>query len=454
MRPVAEPGFAFRDAAGKVVDCGPVEEVPLPADIPFADYSDYDFSRYRNPRAVSMVLSRGCINRCSYCSEAPSFLRFRAYSAGQVFAEIEHHWRTSGCQKPMRIYFNDSLLNGDVGELEALADLLLAHRSRMPIEYGGMMFVRDQLSDALIDKLARSGMSEVLFGLESGSEETLRRMRKKFSLSTAERVFRRFHEAGVSVTVSVIFGHPGESEREFYRSLSFLRRNAENVDWFLLNCLGLYGDCDITRHPEKYGVDVQTLSPTEWVSDEGRNTAEVRKHRQHIARMLLGPKVCDLGGFGLDGETFYDPATPLRLKIAQLNEELQECYQQQAESLKIKSFVSPSSRGSVGWLDAVREEDGNWQATGWARDPRGLEPAKQVILVNQNRKILSLGRVNRMRKDVQQALNCKQMLHSGWEVSFHRCRLDEGRNIIKAFVYLPEEEKAYQLEGEFTVAGR
>jgi anaerobic magnesium-protoporphyrin IX monomethyl ester cyclase len=307
LRPVAEPGFAFRGPDGNVIDGGLIEEVPLPAQIPFADYSDYDFRRYQNPRALTMVLSRGCINRCSYCSEAPSFLRFRAYGAEQVFAEIEHHWQRSGCQKPMKIYFNDSLLDGSVEELEKLADLLLAHRSRMAVEYGGMMFVRDQLRDELIDKLARSGMTEVLFGLESGSEEVLRRMRKKFSLATAERVFRRFHEAGVFVTVSVIFGHPGESEAEFYRSLSFLRRNAVNVDSFLLNYLGLYGDCDITRHPEKYGVDAGKMSPVEWVADEGRNTFEVRKYRQHVARMLLGPKVCDIGGFALDGSEFYDP---------------------------------------------------------------------------------------------------------------------------------------------------
>lgn len=311
-QPVAEPGFAFRNAAGEIVDCGAIQEIPQPAQIPFADYSDYDFRRYENPRAVTMVLSRGCINRCSYCSEAPSFLRYRAYPAENVFAEIEHHWRNSNVQRPLKIYFNDSLLDGDVQELEKLADLLIAHRDRMQVEYGGMMFVRDQLTDELIDKLARSGMSEVLFGLESGSEEVLRRMRKKFSLQTAERVFRRFHQAGVAVTVSVIFGHPGETEVEFYRSLDFLRRNAKHVNSFLLNHLGLYGDCDITRHPEKYGVDAQTVSPIEWVSDEGRNTFEVRVHRQHIAHMLLRPKVCDIGGFQVGGEEFHDPFAAIK----------------------------------------------------------------------------------------------------------------------------------------------
>ena len=116
-----------------------------------------------------------------------------------------------------------------------------------------MMFVREELTDELVGKLAQSGLVEVFFGLESGSEAVLRRMRKRLRLDTARQVFRRFHERGVSVTASVIFGHPGETEAEFHKSLHFLRANADCVDRYLLNYLGLYGECDIHIHRAVWG---------------------------------------------------------------------------------------------------------------------------------------------------------------------------------------------------------
>lgn len=452
--PQPEPGFAFRGPDGAIIDCGLVKEIPSPAQVPFADYSDYDLNQYTNPRAITMAISRGCINRCSFCSEAPAFLRYRAYSAERVFAEIEHHWNATGRHKPMKIYFNDSLLDGDVEELEKLADLLLAARDRMPVEYGGMMFIRDHLSNELIGKLAMSGMTEVFFGLESGSEEVLRRMRKRLSLATAERVFEAAHNAGIAVTVSIIFGHPGETETEFYRSLSFLRRNAKNVNTFLINDLQLFGDCDITRKPEKYGVDRQTMSPIEWVGDDGRNTLDVRKQRQNIACTLLWPKVADIGGYRLDAKEFHDPMAGLKSEIAQLKSQVWDLYRQRIEKLDRKRILGPPRGGTVGWLDALNEADGGWRVSGWAKDPRSQVPPRDVILINQNQKVVSIGHVHQSRKDVEAALQSKDMLHSGWEVRIDRLQLDSGDNVIHAIVYVPEEEKAYRLNGEATVTVR
>jgi hypothetical protein len=297
----AEPGFLFRDEGGQIVDCGPLQEIPKPAEIPFADYAGYDFSPYIESQAITMELSRGCINRCSYCCEAPSFLRYRAYPAQRVFDEIAYHWDRVSLKKPMRIFFNDSLLNGNMRELERLADLLIAARDRIQVQWGGMMFIRDELTDAMADKLVAAGLNNVLFGLESGSPVVLEKMRKRFKLDTAEKVFQRFHQRGVAVVASVIFGHPGETEAEFYRSLNFLRANADNVDKFLLNYLGLYGDNDIRANPVKYGLDPATLSANDWVSDGGQNTFAIRNQRVNLARATLGAKVPDIGGFFEDG---------------------------------------------------------------------------------------------------------------------------------------------------------
>jgi hypothetical protein len=321
MKPQKEPGFAFRNAGGGIVDCGPIDRLPDLATVPFADYSDYDFGP-GGYRAITMALSRGCINRCSFCSESPLFSRFRAIPAERVFQELLHHAQTTNCGRPMQVAFCDSLINGEMAILEALADLLVAHRDVLQIRYGGPMFLRPGFSEELVRKLASSGLTEVMFGLESGSETVLKRMRKRIDLAGASQAFERFHRHKVVTTVSAMFGHPGETEAEFHTSLHYLRTNAHNIDRFLLGYLGLYGRCDISNHPQKYGIDPDTLSVNDWVGDEGRNTFAVRAARVNLARLALGEKVLDIGGFVGEESPLYDPATPHKARIAQLTEEL------------------------------------------------------------------------------------------------------------------------------------
>ncbi len=204
-----EPGFAFRGADGRVVDGGPLQEIPQPVDIPFADYSDFDFPSYQNPRAITMLLSRGCINRCSFCVEAAAFLRFRPYPAERVFAEMRHHAQRAGNRQPLHLFLNDSLLNGDIPQLERLAELLIAHRDEFRVTWGGMMFVREQMTDDLIEKLVRAGLTNVLFGLESGSPVVLARMHKAFRLETAERILASCRRHRLQITVHGHLWPPG-----------------------------------------------------------------------------------------------------------------------------------------------------------------------------------------------------------------------------------------------------
>lgn len=446
-----EPGFVFRGQAGEVVDGGPLQAVPMPSDIPFADYRDFDLAAYLNPRAVTMLLSRGCINRCSYCSEAPAFMRFRPYPAQRVFDEIRQHAQQVGAGQVLHLFLNDSLLNGDVVQLEALADLLIAHQDQLRVSWGGMMFIREQMTDALFAKLARSGLTNVLFGLESGSPAVLSRMRKRVRLDTAERVLASCHHHAIRTTVSVIFGHPGETEAEFHESLNFLRANACHVDLFLLNYLGLYGDCDILRHPERYAVDPATMGDAvHWVGDEGRNTFTIRNARVNLARLALGRKVGDIGGF-VDGDRpLYDPFQPFRDEVSQVSRERAEAYAACRRAVRVRRFM-PSRPGCVtGYFDELRQDKAGWTATGWARSPGNAStPAEAVILVDDRGKVLAFVPVREEREDVAAVLGHESLRRSGWRHLFPAAGAEPISSPVRAYAYDLDTGVATQLEGCF-----
>jgi radical SAM superfamily enzyme YgiQ (UPF0313 family) len=454
MQPSAEPGFVFRDPAGKIVDCGPIEQLPTAVDIPMADYSDYDFEQYLHPNEITLMLSRGCINRCSYCSESPAFRRFRAMPGEMLFAELVYHWERTNCRRPMKLLLNDSLINGNMRELERLAELLIEHRDTIQVEYGGMMFLRDELTDEVIDKLVRAGLKNVLFGLESGSEAVLKQMRKRFSLATAERVFQGFHERGVEVVASVIFGHPGETEAEFHRSLNFLRANAHNVDRFLLNYLGLYENSALTEHPEHYGIDPTTICPNGWVAEEGRNTFEVRAMRTNLARLALGKKVADIGGFVAQDRAMYDPVQPYREEIDTLKQQLADYDELRKRTLPPLNLVPLAPDQELGWMDSVVEvEPGLWRAKGWARDAYEDRAAQEVVVYNQRGRRVAYCRVTIDRVDVMKSKGNPRLRNCGWKAFFRSEDLDVGENVLRAYVVCPKGEDAFELlrEAHFVV---
>jgi hypothetical protein len=449
MRPQAEAGFTFRTVGGEIFDCGPIVDLPTAGDVAMADYSDYDFREYAPSQGVPMSLSRGCINRCSFCSEAPAMRRFRAFPARRVFEEIRHHWRTTNCRKPMRVFFCDSLLNGDVQELEKLAELLIAGQPEMTVRYGGPMFIRKELTERYVQKLARSGLKDVLFGLESGSPAVLERMHKPVQLEAAREVFERFHRQGISVVASVIFGHPGESEEEFHKSLTFLRTNAANIDLFLLNYLGVLDGSSLQRQPETYGIDPARTDPLRWVGDEGRNTFDLRIARVSLAAVALGGKVGDIGGLVPDEEPLYDPRQPLAERIGHLERQAEECHRRRLESLAMPEFVDADPAVARGKLVHAVRRDRGWQVVGWARSASGRSDA-EILLRNQHGRVVACCVVDCPVGPLEESFPRESLLHTGWDAMLPAEALDGGPNLIRAYFHVPAEGKAYALEGEFT----
>ena len=444
-QPQPEPGFAYRDASGKIVDCGPIAGPPGWQQIPFADYSDFDFGRYQNPSAITMMLSRGCINRCSFCSESVSFLRYRPRPAENIHEEIKFHARTSNARRPLRIYFNDSLVNGDLEQLECLADLLIADPVEGGVQFSGMMLIREKMTDELLRKLARAGMVETLFGVETGSPDMIRRMRKNFDLDDAERIIRVASESGIMTAVSIIFGHPGETESDYFQTIAFMKRIAPHVDTFLLNTLGLFGESAISRDLAGYGIDPGTADVMQWTGDGGANTYEVRRNRFLNALTLFRDKAADIGGFG-DGAIEGDPLRPLRERIKATPARVADAVRLAAEFEAAMPPEHPAP-GPNGFLDIIeRGEDGGLRLVGWAIEPCSGMPARHVVLTGDDGRMLGYATAELRRADVALAIGNPRAKFAGWEaVISPASAAGRAPESLSAFVYDPEGDCRYRL---------
>ena len=189
-----------------------VTELPLPCfDEMFIDaYQIDDF------RTVPYQLSRGCPHKCTFCSEWAFWRRFRPDLPERAADNVRRLHFEYGANY---IHFTDSLLNASLKRLQDFAENLLRHR--IDIAWGGFMRAQMDLETSKI--LKRSGCDEVFVGVESFSNESLKLMNKRLTVSDNMQALRAFLEAGVCVVAGLIPGFPGDTRTGFMHSAATLR---------------------------------------------------------------------------------------------------------------------------------------------------------------------------------------------------------------------------------------
>ena len=295
FRPGPIEGLVFRRDDGTLADCG---DPRLPGDLdslPFANYSWADFNAYSLNNRACLMMSRGCINRCSFCSESPNFIRYRYRTARNLFEEVRRLvplLRESSGATPF-INFSDSLINGRPEVLREFCNLVIAER--VEFNWGGMAFLREEMDRPLLSTMKAAGCVEIMWGLESGCDAVLRLMRKgKSSSKAAEEIIRITADLGISQCANFIVGFPGETEQMFLESAMFLLRNKRHFKNFGLPLMEIKKNSWIYSHYRDYGIENPDQS-MHWKTADGLNTYELRMARRSLLSAILEDRLFDQG---------------------------------------------------------------------------------------------------------------------------------------------------------------
>lgn len=194
---------------------------------PAHDYGLIDVEatfRAKGRRQLDYVTSQGCRFRCGFCADPAVFGRaWTGLEPARVLDELTALHRRHGFTD---LSFQDETFFTSRKRVEAIAEGLLD---------AGMGFtwtaaLRADQGRRLPDETAalcrRAGLREVVLGVESGSSETLRRIRKDITiddvLATAEALLRH----GIGAAVGIIVGFPDEPEESVMASLDMASRLA------------------------------------------------------------------------------------------------------------------------------------------------------------------------------------------------------------------------------------
>lgn len=275
---------------GKVINClnGPiVEDLDT---LPFYDFSDFDLNAYKFPDRLEIFISKGCPWHCSFCVDWLTEKRYRSMSGERIYKEILHQ---SKIHNTKHFRFCDKTINGDINALNTFCNLLLeGHREGLDkICWSGDAMIRPEMTKELLIKMRKTGCVGLGYGLESGSQNVVEKMGKRFSIDLAKEVLRNTRGADIHTDVNILVGFPTETYNDFQETLSFIERNREFIDEIRLTYVG----CRILRYSILYNYPERfNLANTDtdfWSTKDGLNTYEERQRRYEI----ICQRILDLG---------------------------------------------------------------------------------------------------------------------------------------------------------------
>lgn len=221
--------------------------------LPFPTFEEFDLSAYNigsDYKPLPLLLSRGCVKRCSYCIDHILWPQYRTRSARHAFQEIEYHCRVNGTKA---FELNDLLCNGNLRELGSLCDLITA--AGLKFNWVSYAIIRSDMTAELLSKMKGAGCHTIIYGMEHCSTKILNKMNKGFSAQEAEKVIRLTHASGICANVNVIVGFPGETEEDLKEVEEFLRRNKDYIAE-VTNISGctLFPESPMGRDPQRFGI--------------------------------------------------------------------------------------------------------------------------------------------------------------------------------------------------------
>lgn len=268
--------------------------------VPKGQFIDFDrlkfpyFSNY-NPAHYStnqfpIMMSRGCVAACTFCTEFVTWRSFRIRQPLDVVAELEYQHQNYGANN---FFFCDSLLNGRPDELELLVDLLI--EKNLPISWSCFCRVDEKLNLQLLTKMKIAGCHTIRFGFESGSQKILNKMNKQIDISQSYRVAKDCYKAGINIHALMLFGYPGETEEDFYKTLDFIYSCSQYITTMSVgNSLEVPDQSPIGKRPTQFDIKVDLNQRPigdddsgEWMSVDGKNNYKFRMKRMHQLHCFL-----------------------------------------------------------------------------------------------------------------------------------------------------------------------
>ncbi|RME97994.1 MAG: radical SAM protein [Chloroflexi bacterium] len=299
-------GLSWRNPEGKIQHN---PDRPLADDvdaIPFPAHHLYKIERYTNlnpltdgldmnARAYTIVTSRGCPYKCTYCSKPITGDTWRGRSVDNVIAEWAWLVNELGATE---IGVTDDIWNLDKKRAKELCRALIkANLNHVPwVTIHGMKV--NNTDQELFSLMKQAGCKRVGFGVENGDDWMLRNVIKKGqTVDMVRSAFKYAKKAKLQTMGFFIFGMPGETEESMEKTIRLAMELDPDLAHFMM--AAPFPGTEMWDQLVEHGHIMDTIDWSELAIQENsahfafgeldKETVERKWHEAH-RRFYLRPK--------------------------------------------------------------------------------------------------------------------------------------------------------------------
>lgn len=204
--------------------------------VPFPARHLLKLSSYRPPDAehlpvASILTTRGCPGRCTYCCTNNLFKnRYRSRSIANVAEEIDE---IIGRFKAKEIHIADDAFN--VNKTRAIEFCEAIKKRKYKVNFEFLNGLRaDMVDQDILDAFKSIGVKNVSFGAETADKNILKNVKKNILPEDVERAVGLAKKNGFKTWVFFMIGLPGETESSIRGTIKFAKKIDPDFAKFLI----------------------------------------------------------------------------------------------------------------------------------------------------------------------------------------------------------------------------
>lgn len=273
--PAEVPGLSFwRD--GAVVStpkAAPIQDLDaLPMAWDLVEWPIYTYRAKNNARLAIVSSSRGCMEKCSFCSQQLFWERsWRARSAENFVAELELLRDSYGVEVAM---LSDEIPTFDRERWVRILDLMIERKVGVKL----LMETRvdDILRDAdIMGKYREAGVEHIYVGVEAGDQATLDLFNKNTKVEQSKAAIDIINNADIVSETSFVLGMPNDTPETIAATIELAKHYNPDMAFFLAIApwpyAELYPELEpyvATRDYRKYNLVEPVIKPKAMTVEE------------------------------------------------------------------------------------------------------------------------------------------------------------------------------------------
>lgn len=248
------PSLCYKENGRAVPAAAPavttdIESLPVPAR-DLVDQGDYFYILGNRATFTTVLSSRGCPFRCTFCATLHG--TYRARSARSVVDEMVG-CRDAGAEE---IHFIDDTFNLRKERLAEVSQEILDRGLRLKWSFRGRA---DGIYEGGMALAARAGCSRFHLGVETGTDEGMKALKKGVTVDQVRNAVRLARKYGIVSAAYFILGCPHEkSRRDILETIRFAVRL--DPDFAMFNIMAIYPGTALFEEAVSKGL----LAPDFW----------------------------------------------------------------------------------------------------------------------------------------------------------------------------------------------